>query len=84
MAETRRPPGQMLRPSPGPDYPKIVQFDRFLGSYSFESGAFLYIVTGGDVPTEEALDMVEVLIRIKREELASRGQNPGDAEAQEG
>ena len=69
----------MLRPSHG-EAPKICQFDRILGSWDFEGGAFLHIIVGGHVDTTEALDMVEILVRLKREELtrASETRPPSD------
>lgn len=41
-------------------------------SYDFEGGAFVKIVFSGDIETEEALDMVEILIDLKRKELQRR------------
>jgi hypothetical protein len=42
---------------------------RHLGQYNFEGGGFVEIVVTGNVNTEEALDMVSVLVDLKRSEI---------------
>lgn len=42
---------------------------RTIGRYDFEDEGFVEIRIGGDVSTDDALEMVEVLVRLKREEL---------------
>ena len=51
--------------------------ERLLGIWHFEGGGFVRIEMSGDATTEEALDMVETLIRIKREELQRRAALDG-------
>jgi hypothetical protein len=46
--------------------------DRQIGRYDFEGGAFVRISVSGDIDTEEALDMVQTIIDLKRKELARR------------
>jgi hypothetical protein len=53
------------------NYLKMASFDRSLGIWEFEGGAFVQIVVGGDVATAEALDMVETLVALKRKELSA-------------
>jgi hypothetical protein len=43
---------------------------RLIASYPFESGGALEIRVVGDIGTEEALDMAETLIELKRKEIA--------------
>lgn len=44
---------------------------RSLGQYYFEDGC-LQISLWGDVSTSEALDMIDILIALKRKEIASK------------
>lgn len=46
--------------------------ERVVGRYDFEGGAYVRISAGGNIDTEEALDMVETLIQLKRKELETR------------
>lgn len=43
---------------------------RTVGRYDFEGGSYVLIQVAGNVPTEDALEMAEVLIAQKRKELA--------------
>jgi hypothetical protein len=45
------------------------QSERSLGRYDFEGGGIVRITVSGPVETERALDMVEILVRLKRQEL---------------
>jgi hypothetical protein len=46
--------------------------ERPIGRYDYEDGSYVRIVAGGDLDTEEALEMVETLIALKRAELKRR------------
>lgn len=46
--------------------------ERSIGRYDYEGGAYVRISASGDIDTEEALDMVETLIELKRAELARK------------
>jgi hypothetical protein len=75
-------PAEMQQPSAGtlPITPSIgatnVDFSQFnersIARYDFEGGGYIRILTGGDVPTEEALDMAETIIELKRREIRRR------------
>lgn len=43
--------------------------ERPIGRYDFEGGGYVRIVARGEIETEEALDMIETLISLKRKEL---------------
>jgi hypothetical protein len=45
---------------------------RELGRYTFEGGGYVQITIGGDVPIKDALEMIETIVSMKREELAAR------------
>jgi len=64
-----------LSPVPG----SIPANERPIGRYDYEGGAYVRIAASGDIDTEEALDMVETLIRLKRAELSRKHKraNPG-------
>lgn len=49
--------------------------ERSVGQYNFETG-YLRISVWGDIPTSEALDLVDVLVKLKRAEL-NKGQSEG-------
>jgi hypothetical protein len=51
--------------------------ERSLGRYDYEGGAYVRIAAYGDIGTALALDMVEILVKLKREELAQRANNSG-------
>jgi hypothetical protein len=57
--------------------------ERLVARYDLEDGAYVQIVATSDVPTEEALDWVEILITNKRRELDRRMKRSAlrDAEA---
>ncbi len=44
--------------------------ERSIGRYDFEGGGFVRISASSDLDTEEALDMVETLVQLKRKEIA--------------
>lgn len=46
--------------------------ERSIGRYDFEGGGYVRILAAGNIETEEALDMVETLITLKRRELERR------------
>lgn len=48
------------------------QEERAIGRYDFEGGGYIRILTGGDIATEEALDMAETIIDLKRKEIERR------------
>ena len=43
---------------------------RLLGRFDFEGGRFVKIEAFGEIETEEALDMIEEIIALKRKSLA--------------
>ena len=53
---------------------------RSAGEWRFEGGGFVQILIGGEVPTDEALKMVEILIGLKREEIARNATKQLQAE----
>lgn len=46
--------------------------ERTIGRYDFEGGGYIHILKGGDIDTEEALDMAETIIQLKRREIERR------------
>jgi len=48
---------------------QIQDGERQLGRWDFEGGSYVRIMIGGDVDTEAALDMVELIVGNKRKEL---------------
>jgi hypothetical protein len=52
----------------------ITSEERPIGRYDYEGGAYVRIAASGDIDTEEALDMVETLVRLKREELKRKAK----------
>lgn len=48
------------------------QDERSIGRYDFEGGGYIRILTGGNIATEEALDMAETIISLKRKEIERR------------
>ena len=72
-----QPSTQPQRPSAPPSHPAALSFEqaageRLLGRYDFEGGGSVRVVLSGEMETDEALDMVETLIALKRAELARR------------
>ncbi|MCB2100131.1 MAG: hypothetical protein KDE22_04630 [Rhodobacterales bacterium] len=64
---------------PGPKQSKVGKNiqqnhidERPLARYDFEGGGYIRISAGGNVDTEEALDMAETMIKLKRAEIAKR------------
>lgn len=53
--------------------------ERSIVTYSFEGGGVLRIIVGGDIETEEALEMAETQIAIKRNELKLRAARAAKA-----
>lgn len=45
---------------------------RCAGEWRFEGGGFVSILIGGDISTEDALEMVDIMVALKREELARK------------
>jgi hypothetical protein len=73
------PPPASIAPQLG----SLPSNERPIGRYDFEGGAYVRIAAFGEVDTEEALDMVETLIALKRNELKranrrSTSQNSDD------
>jgi hypothetical protein len=48
--------------------------ERSIGRYDYEGGAYVRIAASGKIDTEEVLDMVETLIKLKREELQRKNK----------
>jgi hypothetical protein len=80
------PPMSQVHPSTPPTtvspfvtaMPTVASNERPIGRYDFEGGAYVRIAASGEIDTEQALDMVETLIQLKRKELerANRRVNP--------
>jgi hypothetical protein len=47
---------------------------RQIGRYDFEDGGFVKIVASAEIDTEEALNMVETIVELKRREIVRRKQ----------
>ena len=56
-------------PTPAPPTIQASASERPIGRYDFEGGAYVRIAASIDLDTEEALDMVETLIQLKRKEI---------------
>lgn len=72
-------PSPMIHTTPHhqimPENVKFIQGDgRQVGRYDFEEGGFVKIVASPEIDTEEALNMVETIIQLKRAEIARRKQ----------
>jgi hypothetical protein len=52
----------------------FIANERPIGRYDYEGGAYVRIAASGDIDTEEALDMVETLIQLKRAELKRKNR----------
>lgn len=66
------PESPRLQPSPERHIvPKIVEFERLIGSYHFEGGGFVYVVAAGSVATSCILDAVQEIVRLKRAEIGT-------------
>ena len=52
--------------------------ERPIGRYDYEGGGYVRIAASGDIDTEEALDMVETLIRLKRAELKRKNERANE------
>jgi len=46
-----------------------VSDEKSLGHYNFETGGYVRILASANLDTREALDMVDMLVRMKRDEL---------------
>lgn len=68
-------PAYLGRPTFQPD---ITSAERPIGRYDFEGGAYVRIAVSGDLTTDEALDMVETIVKLKRAELG-RAANRANA-----
>jgi hypothetical protein len=66
-AQHRSVPGVFAQPAVSPII--IDGNQRLLASYPFEGGGSLEIRVVGDISTEDALDMVETLVELKRKEI---------------
>jgi len=51
---------------------KINESERQISLYDFEDGQYVRIVATKGISTEEALDMAETMIELKRKELARK------------
>lgn len=56
---------------------------RQLGRYDFEGGAFVQMLAGGNIDTETALNMIETLLKMKRDELKAKPK-PSSASPEDG
>ena len=83
VSEVQKPMEQFVTPAQttpvqaAQTYQKIMSYrddDRQIGRYDFEGGAFVRITTSGDIDTEEALDMAQTIIDLKRKEIARKNK----------
>lgn len=68
------PSSAEFRPPPA-DFKKALlgqQDERSIGRYDFEGGGYVRIMAGGEIATEEALEMAETVIALKRKEIERR------------
>lgn len=81
-AEAPMQPSVSLPPSMfSGKYQQIQDDSREVGRYNFEGGAFVSIRVGGGLSTEEALDMIETLIELKRKEIKRGKQKATNPES---
>jgi hypothetical protein len=79
-------PSPKLPPSVIAGQPVEIQYgsassERPLARYDFEGGAYVRIVMSGDIETEDALNMLDKLISLKREEIkAPKSRAPAPIE----
>lgn len=72
---------RMAAPPTVPVSPTIFGGERPIGRYDYEGGGYVRIAVSGAIDTKEALDMVEILISLKRKELERTKEKtnaPGD------
>jgi hypothetical protein len=68
-----------------PENITLIQGDgRQVGRYDFEEGGFVKIVASPEIDTEEALNMVETIIQLKRAEIARRKERIAQQPRSEG
>ena len=58
--------------------PASLRNCRMLVSWQFECGGYVQIVVSGPVATDEAMEMAETLLRMKREECAREAAKDAD------
>lgn len=51
---------------------ELNNLERQIGRYDFEGDQYVRVIATKDIDTEEALDMVEIMIDLKRKELARK------------
>jgi hypothetical protein len=79
MPQHHQAPAGAVHPAtlPAPQQtPAMLGSERSIGRWDFEGGAYVRIAASGEIDTEEALDMVETLIRLKRQELERANRRP--------
>jgi hypothetical protein len=81
MSQTSLSPATTGTIQPSPAIQAVAN-ERPIGRYDFEGGAYVRIAAFGDIDTEEALDMVETLIQLKRKEL-ERANKRANSERQD-
>jgi hypothetical protein len=69
QASSERPQGV---PVPTQSYNILQEDERQIVQYLFEDGGYIRISVGGSTPTEEALDMAQTQIELKRKEIERR------------
>lgn len=84
MAHVHHEEDQKMMPSSAPSIPgrdmalpsaplsQINELERQVGRYDFEGGQYVRILATNDVDTEEALEMIETMVALKRKELARK------------
>jgi hypothetical protein len=61
--------------TPFPAQPvEMTRGDRTVSRYDYEGGGYVRISVGGEIDTDEALDMVETLVSLKRAELKRKAK----------
>jgi hypothetical protein len=72
MTTTVPATAEARHPAPAAVFGNVASDERPVGRYDYEDGSYVRIMARGGIDTEEALDMVETLIAMKRQELARR------------
>jgi hypothetical protein len=80
-APTTIAPEVMRQPASAVPLGKVAGDERPIGRYDYEDGSYVRIMARGDIDTEEALEMVETLIDLKRKELERRKSRESSVEA---
>ncbi|CAJ0878065.1 hypothetical protein AMST5_02935 [freshwater sediment metagenome] len=73
---------QQLRETYRPQVAVSIDEERQIGRYDFEGGLYVRISASNEIDTEEALEMAETIIRLKRQELQRKKRRESSESAQ--